>query len=57
VRNRAKYKVILEFVNKKERDDFLGYWLDGGGEQEANFISEFEEKSMTLNLKKYTDEE
>lgn len=36
---RVKMKVTLEFDNDQSADNFIDWWLDGGGEQEANFNS------------------
>ena len=33
-------KVTLEFDNDESADRFIGWWLDGGGEQDAGFITQ-----------------
>ena len=34
-------KITLHFKSHEEADKFFGWFVDGGGEQEAEFISEF----------------
>lgn len=51
-------KITLEFDTEKEAYEFTGWWLDGGGEQDAGFNTyAFDLHTGYLKLRKSAEED
>lgn len=46
-KNNHLFNLILQFKTAKERDDFIGWYLDGGGEQVSEFYTQMHESKWT----------
>lgn len=44
--NITKFKAVFEFDSEEQRDDFLGWFCDGGGEDSYGLKYEYSGQSM-----------